>query len=118
MEKAKEKETEKKIVNLGNDVLGYLKKARNPDINLPIRALSNIYFDEKHKLIRLGNKVSHRTYLNVAHTRKFMQTLMIASECKKIINQGVTSPKKPRTVQSMPAPTPCFTGLPALTAAT
>jgi DNA topoisomerase-6 subunit A len=90
MEKAKEKETEKKIVNLGNDVLGQLKKTQNPDINLPIRALSNIYFDEKHKLIRLGNKVSHRTYLNVAHTRKFMQTLMIASECKKIIDQGVT----------------------------
>ncbi|MCK4715024.1 MAG: DNA topoisomerase IV subunit A, partial [Candidatus Aenigmarchaeota archaeon] len=44
----------------------------------------------KQKLIMLGNKVSHRTYLNVAHTRKFMQTLMVASECKKIIDQEVT----------------------------
>ncbi len=90
MEKEAEKETQKKIVNLGSEVLGHLKKVKNPDINLPIRALSNIYFDEKHKLIRLGNKVSHRTYLNVAHTRKFMQTLMVAAECKKIIDQKVT----------------------------
>jgi DNA topoisomerase-6 subunit A len=90
MEKQAEKETEKRIVNLGNDVLVQLKKTQNPNIRLPIRALSNIYFDEKQKLIKLGNKVSHRTYLNVAHTRKFMQTLMIASECKNIIDQGVT----------------------------
>jgi DNA topoisomerase-6 subunit A len=89
MEKA-EKETEKKINQLGNDVLGQLRGVKNPDIQLPIRALSNIYFDEKKKLIKLGNKVSHRTYLNVAHTKKFMQTLMVASECKKIIDQKVT----------------------------
>jgi DNA topoisomerase-6 subunit A len=90
MPKVKEKETQKRIEKLGNEVLGQIKKVKNPDIELPIRALSNIYFDQKHKLIRLGNKVSHRTYLNVAHTRKFMQTMMVASECKKIINQEVT----------------------------
>lgn len=90
MPKVKEKETQKRIEKLGNEVLGQIKKVKNPDIELPIRALSNIYFDQKHKLIRLGSKVSHRTYLNVAHTRKFMQTLMVASECKKIIDQEVT----------------------------
>jgi DNA topoisomerase-6 subunit A len=90
MEKEAEKETQKKINQLGNEVLGQLRKVSNPDIRLPIRALSNIYFDENKKLIKLGNKVSHRTYLNVAHTRKFMQTLMVASECKKIIEQKVT----------------------------
>ena len=89
MEKA-EKETAERIVRLGNEVLSQLRKINNPDIKLPIRALSNIYFDDKTKLIKLGNKVSHRTYLNVAHTRKFMQTLMVASECKKIIDQKVT----------------------------
>ncbi len=89
MEKA-EKETQENIKKLGNEVLAQLRKVNNPDIQLPIRALSNIYFDEKKRLIRLGNKVSHRTYLNVAHTRKFMQTLMVASECNKIIDQKVT----------------------------
>jgi DNA topoisomerase-6 subunit A len=89
MEKS-EKETQERIVKLANEVLAQLQKINNPDIKLPIRALSNIYFDEKKKLIKLGDKVSHRTYLNVAHTRKFMQTLMVASECKKIIDQKVT----------------------------
>ncbi len=83
-------ETKKRLSKLGNDVHSQLSQVKNPDINLPIRALSNIYFDEKKKLIRLGDKVSHRTYLNVAHTRKFMQTMMVAAECKKIIDQNVT----------------------------
>jgi DNA topoisomerase-6 subunit A len=60
-------------------------------VELPIRVLSNIYFDEKSGLVRLGDKVSKRTYLNVAHTRKFMQTMMVAAECKKIIEQNVTT---------------------------
>jgi DNA topoisomerase VI subunit A/intein/homing endonuclease len=83
-------ETKKRLSKLGNEVHSQLSQVKNPDINLPIRALSNIYFDEKKKLIRLGDKVSHRTYLNVAHTRKFMQTMMVAAECKKIIDQNVT----------------------------
>ena len=78
------------IIRLAKNVLEQIEKLENPDIKLPIRSLSNIYFDEKHSLIRLGDKMSHRTYLNVAHTRKFMQTLMVAAECKKIIDQGVT----------------------------
>jgi len=72
---------------LGKQVLNQLKKVQNPDISLPVRTLTNIFFDENTKLIALGDKVSHRTYLNVAHTRKFMQTLMVAAECKKLLNQ-------------------------------
>lgn len=90
MTKEAEKETKQRIEKMGTEVLNQFRKIQNPDIKLPVRALSNVYFDEKQKLIQLGDKVSHRTYLNVAHTRKFMQTLMVASECKKIIDQKVT----------------------------
>jgi len=68
-----------------------LKRKENPSIALPVRSLSNIYFDQVHKLIRIGDKKSQRYYLNLAHTRKFMQTLLVASECNKIIDQGVTT---------------------------
>ncbi len=71
--------------------MNQLQKKENPSISLPVRSLSNIYFDPVHKLIKIGDKKSQRHYLNVAHTRKFMQTLLVASECKKIIEQGVTT---------------------------
>ena len=79
------------LKKLGADILSQINQMQNPKIALPIRTLSNIYFDGKRKLIKLGNKTSKRSYLNVAHTRKFMQTLLVAAECKKIMNQGVTT---------------------------
>ena len=86
-----EEKTKQKIRNLGNDVLGQLDRKEDPAITLPLRTLSNIYFDEKHKLIKIGDKTSKRYYLNIAHTRKFMQTMLVAAECRKIIEQGVTT---------------------------
>lgn len=72
-------------------VIRQLERNENPSITLPVRSLSNIYFDPEHRLIKIGDKTSKRHYLNVAHTKKFMQTLLVASECKKIIDQGVTT---------------------------
>ncbi|MBI4021525.1 MAG: DNA topoisomerase IV subunit A [Candidatus Aenigmarchaeota archaeon] len=77
----------KDLRQLGDQVVKDLQAEKNPDIQLPVRALSNTFFDEKHRLIKLGDKLSHRTYLNIAHTRKFMQTLMVAAECKKLLEQ-------------------------------
>jgi len=85
-----EKPTEK-LKELGKKTREQIKKDKSPEVELPIRVLSNIYFDEKSGLVRLGDKVSKRTYMNVAHTRKFMQTMMVAAECKKIIEQNVTT---------------------------
>lgn len=82
---------QEKLQHLGKKVLEQIKKKKNPDVTLPVRTLSNTYFDEKTGLVRLGDKVSHRTYLNTSHTRKFMQTLLIAAECKKILDQDVTT---------------------------
>jgi DNA topoisomerase-6 subunit A len=90
MEAKRTAEPKQELVKFGGGVLEQINQLKNPDIKLPVRALSNIYFDERNKLIQLGSKVSHRTYMNVAHTRKFMQTTMVAAECKKIIEQGVT----------------------------
>jgi len=79
------------LKNLGMNVTGKIEKVENPEITLPIRTLSNVFFDEQNKLIKLGDKISKRTYMNVAHTRKFMQTLLVAAECKKIIDQNVST---------------------------
>jgi DNA topoisomerase-6 subunit A len=84
-------EEEKKLKELGKDVVKQIEKKENPKLELPVRSLSNIYFDEKNGLIQLGDRRSERLYLNVAHTKKFMQTLMVAAECKKIKQQGVTT---------------------------
>src|SRR3989344_2811392 len=86
----KDKEVIKKLESVGKSILQQIEKKQNPSIELPVRSLNNIYFDTKSKTIKLGDKTSQRQFLNVAHTRKFMQTVLVASEIKKVIEQKAT----------------------------
>lgn len=86
----KDKEVIKKLEASGEAILKQIEKKQAPTIELPVRSLNNIYFDTKSKTIKLGDKTSQRQFLNVAHTRKFMQTVLVASEIKKVIEQRAT----------------------------
>jgi len=55
-----------------------------------VRSLNNIYFDQKSQTIKLGDKTSERQFLNTAHTRKFMQTMLVANEIKNVIGENAT----------------------------
>lgn len=93
VEKAAEKKDKQVIEKLkeeGAELLKQIEKKQDPKIELPVRTLSNIYFDQKSKTIKLGDKTSYRNFLNIAHTRKFMQTVLVASEIKKVIEQEAT----------------------------
>lgn len=83
------KDSKKELENLGKKILQQIEKNENPYLEVPIRALSNIRFDEKTKLLKLGEKKAKRFFLNVAHAKKFMQTLIIASKCKELLNENI-----------------------------
>ena len=83
------KELKKKLEGLGEDVLSDIDKQKNPDIDIPVRSLSNVIYDEKTKMLTLGNKVSKRFFFNVAHAKPFMQTLMVAAFCKELNDEGI-----------------------------
>ncbi len=88
-----DKKDQQVIVELqdaGHKLLKQIDKKEDPKIELPVRTLSNIYFDPKSKTIKLGDKTSFRNFLNIAHTRKFMQTILVASEIKNVINEKAT----------------------------
>ena len=78
-----------KLESLGKDIEGQIDKKQNPNIAIPIRALSNIIYDKEACQLTLGDKVSKRYFFNVAHSKKFMQTLMVASFCNEIVNQKI-----------------------------
>ena len=86
----KDSEVIKKLENAGDGILKQINKGENPSYELPVRTLNNIYFDQKSRTIKLGDKKSERQFLNVAHTRKFMQTMLIAAEIKKVIGEKAT----------------------------
>jgi len=82
-------EIKKKLESLGKDVLNDIETRKNPDIDIPIRSLSNVVYDEKANMLTLGDKVSKRYLFNVAHAKPFMQTLLVASFCKDLQEEGI-----------------------------
>jgi len=78
-----------KLKSLGEDVLKDIEQGRNPDIDIPIRSLSNVVYDEKTKQLTLGDKVSKRFLFNVAHAKRFMQTMLVSSFCKQLQEENI-----------------------------
>jgi DNA topoisomerase-6 subunit A len=78
---------EKKLAELGREILAKLKQKQNPWIEIPIRTLSNVEYDPEKGVIKLGGKTSKRYFLHVAHAKKFMQTLLVASFIKELLDQ-------------------------------
>lgn len=79
----------KKLSDLGVEVVNQIKEDKRPSIRIPVRSLSNIIWDEKVKLLKLGDKTSGRYFFNVGHARKFMQTLLVARFCKDIVDENI-----------------------------
>ena len=75
-----------KITKLGEEIQEEVDKGENPLITMPAKGLSNVRFDEEKKLLQLGDKKAQRSFLNIAHSRKFMQTMLIANLCKRLVN--------------------------------
>ena len=77
------------LKEFGLKIVEQIKKGKNPEISFPLRNLSNIIYDEKSRTLKLGNKKGSRSFFNVAHSKKFLQTVEVASVIKeKLIDSG------------------------------
>jgi len=85
------KQHKKKINELGKKVLEQIKNMENPKIEIPVRSLSNVFYDRNKELLLLGDAKASRFYLNVAHAKKFVQTMLVASFCKELLDEGITT---------------------------
>src|SRR5215472_5517623 len=83
-------QTLSKIEKLARQVLTQATKGDNPALEIRTRTLSNVSFNEKKKIIELGDKAQSREFFNVAMARKFMQTMLIASKCKTLVDEAKT----------------------------
>jgi DNA topoisomerase-6 subunit A len=83
------KEVKKKLENLGEKILEDIEKGENPNIDIPIRSLSNIEYDPKTGMLSLGKKSKKRYFFHAAHAKKFMQTTLVAAFCKELISQNL-----------------------------
>src|ERR1700752_4590826 len=79
-----------KIEKLGRNVLAEVNKGSNPALEIRTRTLTNVSFNEKKKIIELGDRTQSREFFNTAMARKFMQTMLVARGCKTLLDEGKT----------------------------
>lgn len=73
------------LVSLGNSLVKDINKGQNPKIEVAVRGLSNVQYDKASKTLQLGDKISERFFFNVAHAKKFLQTVEVAAICKNLL---------------------------------
>jgi len=79
-----------KIVGLVESVVACAAKKKDPAIDIPLRALSNAKYNRDKRIIEMGDKSQSRSFFNLGQAKNFMQTVLIASGCKKLIDEEKT----------------------------
>lgn len=89
--RAKAKQTSRKIEDLAEMVVDHAKKRKSPKMEIPIRALSNVKFNPKKAILEMGDAAQTRQFFDLSMAKKFMQTTLVAAQCKQLIDADKTA---------------------------
>src|ERR1051325_10208153 len=87
----KDKKTLGSIRGLADGVVEFAERGRPPYVDVPSRSLSNVRFNQARRIIEMGSGSNRRELFNLAQARSYMQTLLVGSGCKQLIEQGKTT---------------------------
>ncbi|HEU4338816.1 MAG TPA: DNA topoisomerase IV subunit A, partial [Planctomycetota bacterium] len=82
---------EDRLVGLADLVIEAAQKKRDPEIEIPVRSLSNVQFNPKRKIIEMGKSKQARSFFNLGMARKFMQTILVADALAELQRQDLSS---------------------------
>ncbi len=87
----KDKKTLGALRTLASDVASHAMKQRAPQMNILSRSLSNVKFNQSQKILEMGSSKTSRELFNLSQAKAFMQTVLVGSGCKRLIEQGKTT---------------------------
>ena len=76
------------LVGLADGVVTAAEKRRDPYVEIPSRTLSNVRYSAKKKIIEMGTGKNRRQLFDLSQAKAYMRTMLVASGCKKLIDQG------------------------------
>ena len=79
------------IITLADEVASSAEKRRDPHLEIPTRSLSNVRFNKSRKIIEMGGQTNRRQLFNLSQAKSYMQTLLVATGCKQLIEQQKTT---------------------------
>lgn len=88
---ARDKQTLDRIHGLADVVVATVERSRDPYVDIPARALSNVRFNKSKRFIEMGSNTNRRQLFNLSQAKAYMQTMLVASGCKTLIDQQKTT---------------------------
>ena len=79
------------LVGLSEKVVKAADLKRDPQLSIPTRSLSNVSYNRTRKIIEMGKNTTTRQLFNLSQAKSFMQTLLVGSGAKQLIEQGKTT---------------------------
>ena len=87
----KDKKTLGNLRELAGGVATFAERSRAPHLEVPSRSLSNVRFNQSRKIIEMGSGTNRRELFNLSQAKSYMQTLLVGSGAKRLIEQGKTT---------------------------
>jgi len=87
----RDKKTMDSIVRLADSVVTAAEKRRDPHVDIPSRTLANVRYSPRKRIIEMGNATNRRLLFDLGQAKAYMQTMLVASGCKKLLTQGKTT---------------------------
>jgi DNA topoisomerase VI subunit A len=84
---ARDKKTLGDLVGLADRIVEDASKNRDPYLDIPARALSNVRYNKSKGFIEMGSNKNRRQLFNLSQAKSYMQTVLVASGCKQLLEQ-------------------------------
>jgi DNA topoisomerase-6 subunit A len=87
----RDKRTLNALRDLAKQVVESAEKKKTPYLDIPSRSLSNVRFNKSQRFIEMGSSTNKRELFNLSQAKAYMQTILVGSGCKQLIERGKTS---------------------------
>jgi DNA topoisomerase-6 subunit A len=79
------------LVRLADGVVQSAQRRRDPHLDIPARSLSNVRYNRRKRFIEMGKNTNRRQLFNLSQAKSYMQTVLVASGAKQLIEEGKTT---------------------------
>ncbi len=79
------------LSGLADGVVRSAQRKRDLFMDIPSRTLSNVRYSPRKRIIEMGTNTNRRQLFNLSQAKAYMQTMLVGSGCKRLIEQGKTT---------------------------
>lgn len=84
----RDEKTNESLVGLADRVVNSAKARKDPYVEIPSRTLANVRYSPRKRILEMGTARNRRQLFDLSQAKAYMRTMLVASGCKKLIDQG------------------------------